>query len=68
MCFVCICVFVVKIGKEQNDLAKANFSIIRKEAQAIVDLVIPFNIFLSDIYLKYSVLFIMWSMFDESYK
>ncbi|XP_078177488.1 nuclear pore complex protein (DUF3414) isoform X2 [Carex rostrata] len=31
--------YLHKIGKEQNDLAKANFSIIRKEAQAIVDLV-----------------------------
>jgi hypothetical protein len=38
---------VVKISKEQNDLARANFSIIRKEAQAIVDLVTPLNIFFS---------------------
>ncbi|KAJ4808768.1 nuclear pore complex protein (DUF3414) [Rhynchospora pubera] len=31
--------YLHKIGKEQNELARANFSIIRKEAQAIVDLV-----------------------------
>jgi hypothetical protein len=53
---------VVKVGKEQNDLARANFSIIRKEAQAIVDLVIPINIFFSHtVYSKYGALLILWS-------
>jgi|AraCvinosormetaG_1042628.scaffolds.fasta_scaffold01147_6 nuclear pore complex protein Nup205 len=32
--------FVIQIDKEQADLARANFFIIKKEAQGILDLVI----------------------------